>query len=362
MVGQILSGASSLPRVLVITPCPSGGLPTQGAALADHLRLAGFRTTLISRAQSSWGRLLDIAVRGSILAFWHDAVIISVYGRRGFVYESVAILAARWWRKRSIAFLHSGGMPAFVQQWRRWSKWILPLPDVVLVPHGFLAEALTKLGLRVDGILPNFIDLTRFPFRERAVLAPRFLYLRGMHSYYNPEMAIQALAVIQQRYPDACLTMVGSEGQHSVLCRDLVRTLQVRHVHFMGRVPQEEIPRLAAQHDIHLHTNRIDNMPVSIIEMWACGLPIVGTSVGGMPYLIRDHQDGLLVPSEDYQAMAKTCLELLANAELANTLSRNGRARAEALTWERVQPLWINLLLDLEHTPPAPQPTPAEQE
>jgi glycosyltransferase involved in cell wall biosynthesis len=112
----------------------------------------------------------------------------------------------------------------------------------------------------------------------------------------------------------------------------------------MGLVRREEIPRLAMQHDIHLHTNRVDNMPVSVLEMWACGLPIVGTRVGGVPYLIRDRHDGLLVPSEDYQAMAAACLELLTNAELARTLSRNGRARAEALTWEQVQSSWINIL------------------
>jgi L-malate glycosyltransferase len=353
-VRQALSGifeCGLLPRVLIITPCAVGALPTQGAALAAHLQQAGFRTTVISRAKSSWGRLLDTAVWGSIQASRHDVVVINVYARRAFVYESVAILAAWWWRKRSIAFLHHGGMPAFVQRWRRWSQWILSLPDVVLVPHDFLAQTLTTLGLRIDGVLPNFVDLTLFPFRERGVLAPRLLYLRGMGSYYNPEMAIQALAVIQRHYPDASLTMVGPEGQHSALCRDLVRTLHVHHVHFMGQVPHEEIPRLAARHDIHLHTNRIDNMPVSIIEMWACGLPIVGTRVGGMAYLVRDRHDGLLVPSEDYQAMATACLELLANAGLARTLSRNGRARAEALTWEQVQPLWLNVLLDRGRMP-----------
>ena len=52
--------------------------------------------------------------------------------------------------------------------------------------------------------------------------------------------------------------------------------------------------------------------------------------------------------------MAKACLEFPANAELASTLSRNGCAYAEALTWEQVQPLWINLQLDLWYTLPAP--------
>ena len=85
-------------------------------------------------------------------------------------------------------------------------------------------------------------------------------------------------------------------------------------------------------------------MPVTIIEMWACGLPIVGTNVGGMPYLVRDGQDALLVESEDHQAMADVCFELLSNSDLARTLSRNGRARASELTWESVKCLWEDAL------------------
>src|SRR5207253_1609866 len=177
-------------------------------------------------------------------------------------------------------------------------------------------------------------DLKRYTFRERSILAPRFLYLRGMYPYYNPEMAIRAFGIIQHRYPESLLTMAGEEGKESARCRALVRDLNLRNVQFVGLVPKEQIPGLADKHDIYLHTNRVENMPVTIIEMWACGLPIVGTDVGGMPYLVRNGIDGILVKSEDHRAMADTCLELLCNRKLAGMLSWNGRARAEELTWE----------------------------
>jgi glycosyltransferase involved in cell wall biosynthesis len=85
-------------------------------------------------------------------------------------------------------------------------------------------------------------------------------------------------------------------------------------------------------------------MPVSILEMWACGVPIVGTRVGGMPYLVRHRVDGILVASEDYQAMAHACFELLSESELTRTLSRNGRARAQELNWESIEPAWAKAL------------------
>src|SRR5262249_2579449 len=266
--------------------------------------------------------------------------LVDLFGLRAFVYESAAILCARLWRKRIVAVLRNGFMQEFVERWPRWTRFILSQPNLVLVPHAFLKEQLSALGLRIDGMIPNFIKLQGYTFKERSAVSPRFLYVRGMHPIYNGPMALRAFALIQRKYPDAKLTMAGKEGEDSDYCRFLVQSLNLRNVQFLGLVPKEKIPFLADQHDIYLHTNQVDNMPVSIIEMWACGLPIVGTNVGGMPYLVRNRQDGILVKSEDYRAMADACLELLSNNDLATTLSRNGRARASELTWDRVKPLW----------------------
>ena len=197
----------------------------------------------------------------------------------------------------------------------------------------------------MHGAIPNFIELERYNFRKRSLLEPRFLYLRGMHPMQNPAMALRAFALIQRRYPNAILTMAGRDGDESPYCHSLVDTLALRGVQFVGIVPKDQIPQLADMHDIHLHTNRVENMPVSIIEMWACGLPVVGTRVGGMPYLVRDRVDGILVESEDYEALAAASLELLSNPALAGALSCNGRARALELTWEHVKPAWERALL-----------------
>jgi glycosyltransferase involved in cell wall biosynthesis len=317
--------------------------------IAQRLRQAGVRISILSRAKSSLGRLLDIGLRGFCIMPFYDVAFINVYGSRAFVYEAAAILYARVWQKRSVLFIRGGWMPEFIRRWPRWTHFVLSKATLILVPHGFLHAALCAEGFHVDGIIPNFIDLEKYPFQERSQLAPRFLYLRGMHAIYNPAMALRAFALIQQQYPEASLTMAGRESSDSDLCRALARDLRLRNVHFIGQVPKEAIPVLAEQHDIHLHTNRVENMPVSIIEMWACGLPIVGTSVGGMPYLIRHRVDGILVASNDYQAMADACFELLAESEFARILSRNGRARAQELTWESIRPAWSKALeLDMD--------------
>ncbi len=342
-----LSTACSDPmnRILVITPCSPSGLPSQGLFIAQGLRKAGVTLELLTKANSSLGRLLDIAFRGSLLVYQNDVVLVNVYAGRAFVYESLAILCSRLWKRRVIALIHSGCMADFTQRWPRWVNFVLSQTDLNLVPHGFLQQKLSSLGLRIDGVIPNCIDLSRYQFRERNVLTPKLLYLRGTHPFYNPAMALRAFSLIQRVHPDALLTMAGKDGEDASACRRLVQKLNLRNVHFIGQVPNEKISILADNHDIHIHTNRVENMPVSIIEMWACGLPIVGTSVGGMPYLVRNGEDGILVKSEDYNAMAEACLELLSNSALAQALSQNGRRRAEELTWEKIKPLWKQVLL-----------------
>ena len=262
--------------VLVITPCHPKYIQTPGALIAHKLQQEGVRVGILSRAKSSWGRLLDIVFRGFFLLPQYDGVLVNVYGERAFVYETAAILYGRFWKKHVVALVHSGLMPKFVQKWPRWTRIILSQSNLVLVPHGFLKDTLSDLGIRIDAVLPNFIELEKYKFRERTPLEPRFLFLRGIHPIYNPEMALRAFGLVQRRYPDASLTMAGPEKSDPASCHTLVRELKLRNVQFIGLVPKEEIPALADKHDIHLHTNRVENMPVSIIEMWACGLPIVG--------------------------------------------------------------------------------------
>jgi glycosyltransferase involved in cell wall biosynthesis len=330
--------------VLVITPCATELLPTQGVLIADRLRRAGVRTAVLSQAKSGWGRFLDILFRSWVLTPCYDVVLINVYGDRAFVYESVAILCARLWKKRTVAFIRNGRMPEFVAKWPRWTQFVLRRVTLILVPHTFLKLALAELGMQIDGIIPNFINLEQYRFKKRSTLAPRFLYLRGMHFDYNPEMAIRAFAIIQREYPGALLTMAGPEGNESSRCYALVREFGLQNVRFVGLVPKEQIPMLADSHDIHLHTNRVENMPVTIIEMWACGLPIVGTDVGGMPHLVHDGEDAILVQPEDHEGMARACLSILSNAQLASSLSVNGRRRAEELTWDNIERLWAKAL------------------
>jgi len=308
--------------------------------IARRLHCAGIPVTVISRAASSVGRLLDVTLRGFWKIAQNDVVVVDVFGARAFVYETLAILYGRFWRKRIVAILHSSLLPDEMKRRGLWMKWILALPHRVITPHLFLKERLESLGIRVDGCIPNMIEIENYHFRLRDRPHPRFLYVRSMNPLYNPMMAIRALAAIQRTIPEASLTMAGRDDPHAARCWALAEELGVKNLKYVGLVPNKDIPALIDEHDINIQTNRFDNMPVSIIEMWASGVPVLATAVGGVNYLVRDGQDALLVPTEDHESLAAAALRLLREPGLATRLAEEGRKRAKEFAWQQVMPLW----------------------
>jgi glycosyltransferase involved in cell wall biosynthesis len=168
--------------------------------------------------------------------------------------------------------------------------------------------------------------------------------MRTFHEVYHPELALRVLAELRQSHPEATLTMAGQEKGLGARVEQLTEELglcdAVRRPGFLGlERKQQEFNR----HDIFLNTSRIDNMPVSVLEACAFGLPVVATRVGGIPDLLEHERTGLLVPDGDVGAMAAAVRRLVDEPALARRLSAGGRVLAELSRWEAVRPQWETL-------------------
>ncbi len=159
-------------------------------------------------------------------------------------------------------------------------------------------------------------------------------------------MAIKAFSLIQVKIPEASMTLVGKDNDKRFDLEKLAQKLGLKNIFFVDRVPKKDIPKLASDHDVYIQTNRVANMPVTIIEMWSLGIPVVATRVGGVPYLVTDKKDGLLVEDENFEQLADICIDLLNNPKLSEQLSLNGRRHAERFTWEHAKPLWENVFFN----------------
>jgi glycosyltransferase involved in cell wall biosynthesis len=118
-------------------------------------------------------------------------------------------------------------------------------------------------------------------------------------------------------------------------------------VSFPGFLDPEQKRRVFSEADIFLNTNRFDNMPVAVVEACACGLPVVATRVGGLPFLISDGRNGLLVENENAREMTEAVKLLLEDKSLARKISRSARTLAESSAWSAVRASWEKLFTEV---------------
>ena len=119
-------------------------------------------------------------------------------------------------------------------------------------------------------------------------------------------------------------------------------------VELRGPVLKAEVPAWLDRSDIFVNTANVDNTPVTVLEAMACGLCVVSTNVGGIPYLLEDGQNALLVPPDEPQAMAAAIERILREPGLARRLSGNGRETVERFDWSAILPRWETLLHSVE--------------
>lgn len=227
------------------------------------------------------------------------------------------------------------------------------------VPSRFLQEVFAPYGVTAE-VIPNIVDVDRFPFRLRDPLRPRILSTRNFEELYNVACTLRAFARVLQRFPDATLTLVGggsAEPSLRALASDL--GLQTgRHVRFAGRVAPDDIWRYYADADIYLQTPDIDNMPSSILEAFASGCAVVSTDAGGVPAILTDKVHGLLVSRGDHEAAAARIIQLLQEPSMVRDLTMRARESCERYRWEAVRTQWLSLYRGLAHPPALPAATP----
>jgi glycosyltransferase involved in cell wall biosynthesis len=211
--------------------------------------------------------------------------------------------------------------------------------DANVVPSAFLRDVLLPFDIDSD-VVHNTIDLRRFAYHSRDPLRRQLLCTRNFEPIYNVACVLRAFATIQARYPDATLMLVGNGSQDAAL-RAQAEQLQLRNVTFAGRVAPGEMHRYYADADIYVQAPAIDNMPLSVLEAFASGMPVVSTDVGGVPSILRHGIDGLLVPDNDDGALAAQVLRLLADPLFARGLAGSAHRTLAIYEWPVVREGWL---------------------
>jgi L-malate glycosyltransferase len=254
-----------------------------------------------------------------------------------------AILIAKLFGKRVILNYRSGEAEDHLRCWPRTAVPMIRLANDLVVPSQYLVNVFAKFGLMARAI-PNIVNLERFRFRQRSPLLPRFLSNRNFYPLYNVGCVLKAFAIIQRKFPEASLILAGDGSQRACL-ESLARELKLRNVEFRGAVAPEKMKELYDESHIFLNASNIDNMPVSILESFASGVPVVTTNAGGIPYFVSQEKTGLLVPLNDHEALASSAMRLLTSQGLASRIAANAFDSNLTHTWPAVRDAWVELYM-----------------
>ena len=145
---------------------------------------------------------------------------------------------------------------------------------------------------------------------------------------------------MQQKWPQARLTVAGS-GPEKDRLQALATELGIAAaVRFAGRIDNANIAPLYASADVMLNPSTADNMPISILEALASGVPVVSTDAGGIPDLVKHGETAMMFPVGDDKAMAAAVLRVLEDDALRHRLRERGIASVARFAWPQVQLLW----------------------
>ena len=322
-----------------------GATTTVMETLGSLLSSEGFMVTYASSKKNIIVRFLEMIFTTIYHSRNVDYVLIDTYSTLNFWYVFFVSQICRLFKLKYIPILHGGNLPNRIHKNHYLSDSIFTNAYRIVAPSGYLFNAFSMKYSKGLVSIPNTIEIKKYSFYPRELNVPKLLWVRSFSPIYNPKMAIQVLVELQKEYTDAELTMVGPDSNnYRKECELFAKELDVK-VTFTGKLSKSDWIAISKNHNVFINTSNFDNMPVSIIEAMALGLPIISTNVGGIPFLIKDQDDGLLVNEKDYLAMSLAIKELFLNQDFTYSLVVNARKKVQLFDWEIVKSHWLDVLM-----------------
>jgi len=345
-------------------PPPSGGMANQLLQLTRLLRGEGATVEVVpvnAPYRPAWiaglpgvravARLLPYASALRAAAARADLVhVLASSGWSWHLFAAPAVWISRGCGVPVVVNYRGGGAEPFLSGSALFVKPTLRRANTLVVPSEFLREVFGRFGMAAR-VVPNVIDAERFAPAQAgsdpARTGPHVLIARNLEAVYDIESGLRAFKQVWDTLPAARLTVAGTGPERDRLeavARELGLEASAR---FVGRIETERMPAFFREADVMLNSSLADNMPISILESLASGVPVVTTNVGGIPYLVRHEETAQMVSPGDAGAMAAAILRLWSDRELWRRQSRAGLALASEYTWARVGERWAAIYREL---------------
>jgi glycosyltransferase involved in cell wall biosynthesis len=170
------------------------------------------------------------------------------------------------------------------------------------------------------------VPVTQIP--RRAESAEMYVLLVGAPwRVKGVDVLIEAFLRLAPDFPDVKLKILGHHPDIALL---EAMSQGSQQIEFLKARPNSEVLEIISKAAIFALPSRSEGVPRVILEAMAAGVPVIGSSVGGIPTIVRDGENGFLVPSEDVSALVDRLRQLLSDAELRNSMGNRGYEMAHA--------------------------------
>ncbi len=192
-------------------------------------------------------------------------------------------------------------------------------------------------------VIPNGVDLEKFPFPARDWSAPRLLSVGRLVYQKGLDLAMQALSDLKDI--PWTWTIAGDGPQMVVLQAMAAEHGLSERIHFWGWQKAEQLKEQYCAANLFLFPSRHEGMPNAVLEAMASGLPVVATRIAGNEELVVNGETGALVPTEDVESLRESLRPLLVDAKMRERMGRASRQRvAQSFGWNRVAEQYQKIL------------------
>ena len=234
-------------------------------------------------------------------------------------------------------------------------RFMLAGADATSAISTYLRESIKAYGfLGAANIIPNGVDTDIFSFQknqQKANYQQRVIITTSRLVEKNGiDILIRAMADVKKTFPATKCHIIGdgiARGALQKLASDLNLN---QDIIFFGSVPYEEIPFYLKKADVFVRPSRSEGMGNSFVEALSVGLPVIGTSVGGIPDIIRDCETGLLCNIDDPQDLAEKICSIFKNPALVAHMQERGRQLVEEkFSWNSIAHSYKQLFESVLH-------------
>jgi len=233
-------------------------------------------------------------------------------------------------------------------------RWIHRAPQKIHAISRALADRARAYGASDVTVIPNGIDLEPFVRVRGTSKQPGLIVAVGrLHNDKGYDVLIKAFAQALTREPNLQLQIAG-EGEERSMLEALIKTLKLEgHVTLLGQTNYHAIPTLIASAELFVTPSRAEGMGIVFVEAQAAGTAVIGTNIGGIPDVIENGVTGILVPSQNVEALAQAINHLMEDAQERARLVENAIHQLDRFTWDRVvhdiKNIYEETLIEVSH-------------